>query len=178
MLCTPRFKFRLITSFKDPMSRQLAEAVRIELRGNDILNSKAEFNRSRVPRLRVDMEGWKQAQKKEPPSLQEGSGEEDYESSILEQAMKRKADEEEIEPKQKRKPKRIKLDKSDGWGENGEHERDENLPEGWWQTIDNKDMERVIKDDTKSPKSKKEEGEVFKFKKSGKLNKAEVQELN
>ena len=65
----------------------------------------------------------------------------------------------------------------EGWGENGEHERDENLPEGWWQTIDNKDMERVIKDDTKSPKSKKEEGEVFKFKKSGKLNKAEVQEL-
>ena len=47
----PKFKFRLVKSFKDPMSRQLAEAVRIELRGNDILNSKAEFNRSRVPRL-------------------------------------------------------------------------------------------------------------------------------
>ena len=112
----PRFKFRLIKSFKDPMSRQLAEAVRIELRGSDILNSKAEFNRSRVPRLRVDMEGRKQAQKKEPTSLQEGSGEEEYEASILEKATKGKAAEEETEVKQQKKPKRIKLDKLEGWG--------------------------------------------------------------
>ena len=98
----PKFKFRLIKSFKDPMSRQLAEAVRIELRGSDILNSKAEFNRSRVPRLRVDMEGWKQAQKKEPTSLQEGSLEEEYEASILEE---RQAAEEETEVKQQKKPK-------------------------------------------------------------------------
>ena len=103
----PRFK--LIKSFKDPMSRQLAEAVRIELRGNDILNSKAEYNRSRVPRLRVDMEGWKKANEKDPTSLQEGPGEEEYEATILEmEKAKKRKPEEETELKQKKKPKRIK----------------------------------------------------------------------
>ena len=38
----------------------MAEAVRIDLRGENILNSKAEYSRCRVPRLRVDMEGWKE----------------------------------------------------------------------------------------------------------------------
>ena len=119
------------------------------------MNSKAEFNRSRVPRLKVGMEGWKQAQKKEPTSLQEGSVEEEYEASILEKATKRKAAEEETEVKQQKKPKRIKLDKLEGWGENreNENEEDENLPEGWWRTMDKNDNDRVIKDDTRPPKS-------------------------
>ena len=39
----PKFKFRLVRSFADTMSRQLSEAVRFELRGSDILNSKAEI---------------------------------------------------------------------------------------------------------------------------------------
>ena len=43
--------------------------------------------------------------------------------------------------------------------------------------MDKNDNDRVIKDDTRPPKSKKEEGDSFKFKKSGKLNKAEVQKL-
>ena len=64
----PRFRFRLVRGFKDPMSRQLSEAVRIELRGGSILNSKSEYNRCRVPRLRIDLEGWKLEQKK--PSIQ------------------------------------------------------------------------------------------------------------
>ena len=44
----PAFKFRLVRSFKDPMSRQISEAVRIELRGNGVLNSKAEFGRNAI----------------------------------------------------------------------------------------------------------------------------------
>ena len=43
--------------------------------------------------------------------------------------------------------------------------------------MDKNDNDRVVKDDTRLPKSKKEEGDRFKFKKNGKLNKAEVQEL-
>ena len=84
----PKFKFRLVRSFADPMSRQLSEAVRIELRGSDILNSKAEYNSSRVPRLKVDMEGWKISQDTdkekgtEPTNLMEGSHEEEYEMLI------------------------------------------------------------------------------------------------
>ena len=37
-----KFRFRLVRSFTEPMSRQLSEAVRIEVKGSDILNSKAE----------------------------------------------------------------------------------------------------------------------------------------
>ena len=174
----PRFKFRLIKSFKDPMSRQLAEAVRIELRGNDILNSKAEYNRSRVPRLRVDMEGWKKSTEKEPASLQGGQGEEEYEATILEtEKAKKRKPEEETEMKQKRKPKRIKMDKLEGWGENEEEQGDENLPEGWWETVGKQDNNSMIEEDTTPLKRKRDEEEGFRFKKRGKLNKAEEREL-
>ena len=87
------------------MSRQLSEAVGIELRGSDILNSKAEYNRSRVPRLRVDMEGWKLSKEKdkeeEPANLMEGSHEEEYEISISERVQKRKGDSGDTEAKQR-----------------------------------------------------------------------------
>ena len=33
LLAPPGFKFKIIQSFQDPLSRQLAEAVRIDLRG-------------------------------------------------------------------------------------------------------------------------------------------------
>ena len=74
----PAFRFKIIKRFKDPMSRQLSEAVRIELRGNGILNSKGEYNRCRVPRLRVDMTEWQQKQQqkyppKEPSSQRDSS---------------------------------------------------------------------------------------------------------
>jgi hypothetical protein len=48
-----------VKTFQDPLTRQLAEAVRIELRGEGILNSKAEFSRCRVPRLRIEKAGKK-----------------------------------------------------------------------------------------------------------------------
>ena len=123
------------------------------------------------------MEGWKQAQKKEPTSMLGESGEVEYETSIVEKAMKRKVVEEEAEIKQQKKPKRIKLDKLEGWGENMESTKDDNLSEGWWQTINYKETNQEVKDDPQPPKDNKEEGDKFKFKKSGKLNKAEVQEL-
>ena len=63
MLAPPRFKFQNVRSFQDPLTRQLSEVVRIELRGEEILNFKAEYSRCRVPRLRVDMEGWQEKQK-------------------------------------------------------------------------------------------------------------------
>ena len=55
-------------SFQDPLSRQLSEAVRIDLRGEGILNSKGEFNRCKVPRLTVDLEGWTKKKKVEESS--------------------------------------------------------------------------------------------------------------
>ena len=40
----PRFSIQVVSSFQDAMSRQLSEAIRIELRGDNVLNSKSEFN--------------------------------------------------------------------------------------------------------------------------------------
>ena len=57
------FKFTIISSFGDPLTRQLSESVRIEQRGANILNSKAEYSRCRVPRLKVNMEEWQKFKK-------------------------------------------------------------------------------------------------------------------
>ena len=54
----PTFKFKIINSFQDPLTRQLAESVRIDRRGSDILNSRSEYSRCRVPRLQIDQEVW------------------------------------------------------------------------------------------------------------------------
>ena len=43
LLAPPKFRFPIIKSFQDPLSRQLAEAVRIDLLGEHILNYKAEY---------------------------------------------------------------------------------------------------------------------------------------
>ena len=53
-----------MSSFSDPLTCQLAEAVRIEHRGADILNSKSEFSRCKIPRLRLDIEEWTSFRKK------------------------------------------------------------------------------------------------------------------
>ena len=47
----PVFKFKMLSSFQDPLTRQLAESVRIEREGSQILNSRSEYSRCRVPRL-------------------------------------------------------------------------------------------------------------------------------
>ena len=41
----PQFRLQIVSSFSDPLTRQLAEAVRIEHRGAYILNLKSEFSR-------------------------------------------------------------------------------------------------------------------------------------
>ena len=50
----PKFRSKMMSSFSDALTRQLSEAVRIEMRGEDILNSKAEFNSHKT-----DMDGWR-----------------------------------------------------------------------------------------------------------------------
>ena len=60
----PRFKFKVISSFSDPLICQLAESVRIERRGAAILNSKSGYSGCRVPRLRIDLEAWTRPGKK------------------------------------------------------------------------------------------------------------------
>ena len=52
------------------MTRQIAEAVRIDLRGENVLNSKSEYSRCRIPRLVIDQEDWRVFKKKEKADLE------------------------------------------------------------------------------------------------------------
>jgi hypothetical protein len=67
----PKFKFKIIQSFTDPLTRQLAEAVRIERRGVNILNSKSELSWCRVPRLVINCKEWKKKDKEEKTNMTE-----------------------------------------------------------------------------------------------------------
>ena len=44
LLAPSKFMFKIVNTFQDPLTRQLAEEVRIDLRGEDILNYKAEYS--------------------------------------------------------------------------------------------------------------------------------------
>jgi hypothetical protein len=61
----PRFKIRVVRTCQDALSRQVGESVRIDLRGGNVLNSRTEYSRCRLPRLTIDREEWKTAKEKE-----------------------------------------------------------------------------------------------------------------
>ena len=54
----PEFRFRMVASFQDSLTRQVAESVRINMREGAVLNSKTEYSRCKLPRLTVDVEEW------------------------------------------------------------------------------------------------------------------------
>ena len=120
MSSPPEFKFRIIQTFRDPLSRQLAEAVRIDLRGEDVLNSRSEYSRCRVPRLRIDMEDWTGrkdqdgVKKKGATQKEDNTKVKEAEESLSELELWKKAG----ELPAVRKSKRRKLDRLMGWGEN------------------------------------------------------------
>ena len=61
----PPFKFKVVASFQDALSRQVAESVRIDMRGGLVLNSKTEYSRCRLPRLTIDRSEWEERKLKE-----------------------------------------------------------------------------------------------------------------
>ena len=67
----PGFKIKVVSTFKDALTRQVAESVRIDRRGSSILNSKTEYSRCRLIRLTVErpeweiIKEWKKQEKKE-----------------------------------------------------------------------------------------------------------------
>ena len=67
----PKFKMKIVSSYRDPLTRQVGEAVRIEMRGGNTLNSKTEYNRCRLPRLTIDQEVWQVMKRKEKEILDE-----------------------------------------------------------------------------------------------------------
>ena len=54
------------------MTRQISESVRIELRGEGVLNSISEYSRCRLPRLVIDHDGWKKNKQEEKRILEPG----------------------------------------------------------------------------------------------------------
>ena len=123
------------------MTSQLAEAVRIDLRGEGILNSKSEYNRCRVPRLKVDLEGWKAEQKSEENASHDEdvnySRDREAENSLQERDVKRKTPD--LPDPDTRRSKKRKLELLSNWGEASIHLEDDemdNLPEGWWKAVD------------------------------------------
>ena len=53
-----KFKIKVVSSFRDALTRQVAESVRIDRRGGQILNSKTEYSRCRLPRLVLEKTDW------------------------------------------------------------------------------------------------------------------------
>ena len=114
----------MVGTFQDPLTRQLSEAVKIEHAGPELLNSKSEYSRCRVPRLRIDMEGWRKGKEKEDEqnNVDPLVEEQDHEGALLE------IEQEERRNNQKRKDegshvgrkKKTKLPRLEGWGEGGE----------------------------------------------------------
>ena len=69
----PEFTVRVVDYKKTALTRQLGEAVRIRRRGGEgaVLNSKGEFNRSRIPRLVVEETDPEEIEKLEEQRAQE-----------------------------------------------------------------------------------------------------------
>ena len=53
----PKFKFRVLGTYKDCLTRQIKEAIRVQHRPNN-LNSKGEFGGGTIPRLVVEKSDW------------------------------------------------------------------------------------------------------------------------
>ena len=119
-------------SFRDPLTRQISESVRIDLRGENVLNSKTEYSRCRIPRLTIDKEVWKTAKKEEERLL---GCEEDVHKELEQEEYRilelgrREADRMSKKRKvyeQGGKKKRMKLDPLLNWGmKDGESESEE-----------------------------------------------------
>ena len=52
---TPDWSFKVIKSFKDPLSRQVSEAVLIKNHKGILLNSKSEFHQPPLVRIRQEI---------------------------------------------------------------------------------------------------------------------------
>ena len=110
----PDFRIEVVASYRDALSRQLGEAVRIELRGGGFLNSKSEYSRCRVPRLTINKDEWnikppepkKTAEQKDEEVLEVGGATWDISSVPVKRKVTDKG----------RKAKKRKLEPLVGWG--------------------------------------------------------------
>jgi hypothetical protein len=115
-----------VASFQDALTRQVSEAVRIDLRGSGVLNSRSEYSRCRLPRLMIDTEEWRVKKKEEKKALEpekivtEICTEEegiDNELAVEEESARRMTSKRKEWKDEKLKPaKRMKLAPLTNWG--------------------------------------------------------------
>ena len=116
----PKFYMRVVDHFRTALSRQVAEAVRIRRRGGagSILNSKAEFNRCRIPRLVVEEQDTKLLEEEQ---LREQKELEDFLDSQMEDWGSREI----AVREQEDKIRRSKLGKIDAKSRSNKREQEE-----------------------------------------------------
>ena len=73
----PHFRFKIVKTFKDSLSRQVAESVRIDMR-DGVINSKAMYIRNRLPRLEVEKPEWERNEEERRKKLQKWKKKENW----------------------------------------------------------------------------------------------------
>ena len=133
----PPFKFKVTQQFKDCMSRQVAEAIRIQHTKDNILNSKCEYLQNCITRLTVNEEVW---ERKERERREEETEKEEADNLERFKRDKLSIRQKEEDPRtgQKRKrgvacleeemPRMVDADQHERVGE-GQHEHEQHLPE-------------------------------------------------
>ena len=78
--------------------------MRIELRGEKILNSKTDYSRCRVPRLTVDLEGWTTSKKVEAAAKVMAPAQVHQDDELLAKEAEESLEEREIKRKREETP--------------------------------------------------------------------------
>ena len=150
MSSPPQFKFTIVASFQDPLTRQIAESVRIDRGGEAILNSKSEYSSCHVPRLRTkEVSATVQEEEVEIALMVQEDGHHVDELEELEASARRLDSKRKGEETTGRKVKKRKYPKLEGWGEQeGDSIQREGLND--W-LIDTDRMEEVVIDRLEEP---------------------------
>ena len=84
----PKFRFKIMKSYQDSLSRQVSEGVRIDLRKN-VLNSKSVYSRNRLPRLEIEKPEWESAEEERRKKLLEWEKKESWRKEMEAKRRKR-----------------------------------------------------------------------------------------
>ena len=148
-----RFKIRVVRTCQDALSRQVGESVRIDLRGGNVLNSRTEYSRCRLPRLTIDKEEWKTAKEKEKKASAEEAAtvvdalteeelawltEEESSMATCNGEKQREQSMRKTEDQERRGSKRKKLDLIVDWVEHGEDEEEASSIKKWLTGVGDK----------------------------------------
>ena len=131
----PSFNFSVINSFKDCLSRQVAEAIRIHYATDELLNSKNEYNANHLSRVIVDEDAYtrkKREKMEEVAELEEKRKWEEFKKEKRTQPKRQRVKEDESLPYGWKEPQHKKLRRMET-----EVEEDDTLDlSDWWLLVE------------------------------------------